>query len=128
MFLDILQSSGEFPCASCHTGVGSKSTDMQEVIASLCYLGDMLSSRKTLSPPGPGIEDLDLFLKERRPCWYGHVERSNCAFKTACHTGWWKALAREAQDDIEAADREGMAESGSSRLSTLMTNIPGDLV
>ena len=31
-----------------------------------------------------GIEDLDLILKERRLRWYGHVERSNGAVKTAC--------------------------------------------
>ena len=30
-----------------------------------------------------GIEDLDLILKERRLPWYGHVERSNGAVKTA---------------------------------------------
>ena len=30
-----------------------------------------------------GIEDQDLILKERRLQWYGHVERSNGAFKTA---------------------------------------------
>ena len=30
-----------------------------------------------------GIEDLDLILKERRLCWYGHVECSNGAVKTA---------------------------------------------
>ena len=30
-----------------------------------------------------GIEDLDLILKERRLLWYGHVERSNGAVKTA---------------------------------------------
>ena len=29
------------------------------------------------------IEDVDLILKERRLCWYGHVECSNCAVKTA---------------------------------------------
>ena len=29
------------------------------------------------------IEDLDLILKGRRLCWYGHVECSNCAVKTA---------------------------------------------
>ena len=32
---------------------------------------------------GLGIEDLDLILKERRLRWYGHVERSNGAVKTA---------------------------------------------
>ena len=30
-----------------------------------------------------GIEDLDLILKERRLRWYGNVERSNGAVKTA---------------------------------------------
>ena len=30
-----------------------------------------------------GIEDLDLILKERKLCWYGHVEHSNGAVKTA---------------------------------------------
>ena len=32
-----------------------------------------------------GIEDLDLILKERRLCWYGHMESSNGAVdKKAC--------------------------------------------
>ena len=31
----------------------------------------------------PGIENLDLILKERRLGWYGHVECSNGAVKTA---------------------------------------------
>ena len=219
--LDLLQSSGEFPCAICGTGVGSNSIfcngckhrvhkkcsglkrltkdpdykctrcqgiarpldgrpqrevqvgpDKLEVVASFCYLGDMLSaaggcelsttthvktawkkfkellpvfsschlSFKThgrvysscvrsamfhasetwpLTKPNLqflqrnvramirqiynvrlqdvvttrfnellaqlGIEDLDLILKERRLRWYGHVERSNGAVKTAFH-------------------------------------------
>ena len=53
-----------------------------------------------------GIEDLDLILKERRLCWYGHVECSNGAVKTDSHTG--KVWAWEAQDEMEAADREGL--------------------
>ena len=217
--LDLLQSSGEFPCAVCRTGVGSNSIfcngckhwvhkkcsgfkrlkkdsdyrctqcqgtarpldgrpqkdvqvgpDKLEVVASFCYLGDMLSAAdgcelsttthvktawkkfKNLLPvlssrhlsfkthghvysscewsamlhaseTSPltkpnlqrlqqndramikqicnvrpqdivttrsnellvrlGIEDLDLILKERRLGWYGHVERSNGAIKTA---------------------------------------------
>ena len=32
-----------------------------------------------------GIEDLDLILKERKLRWYGHVEHSNGAIKTAFH-------------------------------------------
>ena len=31
-----------------------------------------------------GIKDLDLILKKRRLRWYGHVEHSNSAVKTAC--------------------------------------------
>ena len=48
-----------------------------------------MSSRKTLSTPDPellaqlGIEELDLILKDRRLRWYGHVECSNGAVKTA---------------------------------------------
>ena len=51
-----------------------------------------MSNRKTLSPPDPGpsellvrvcVEDLDLILKEKRLHWYGHVEHSNGAVKTA---------------------------------------------
>ena len=217
MSLDLLQSSGEFPCVVCQTGVGSNSIfcngckhwmhkkcsglkhltkdpdyrctrcqgtarpldgrlqrevrpDKLEVVASFCYLGDMLSEQvavnfqtrvkttwkkfkellpvlysphlhfKTrgrvysscvrsvmlhasetwpLTKPNLqrlqrndramirqicnvrpqdivttrsnellarlGIEDLDLILKERRLRWYGHVERSNGAVKTAFH-------------------------------------------
>ena len=32
-----------------------------------------------------GIDDLDLILKERKLCWYGHVECSNGVVKTAFH-------------------------------------------
>ena len=201
--LDLLQSSGEFPCAVCRTGVGSNSifckgckhwvhkkcsglkrltedpdyrctrckgpldgrpqrevqvgSDKLEVVASFRYLGDMLSAAggcelstttrvktawkkfKELKPvlssrhlsfktcglvystcvrsamlhrlqrndramirqtcnvkpqdtatirsiellARLGIKDLDLILKERRLRWYGHVERSNGAVKTA---------------------------------------------
>ena len=30
------------------------------------------------------IEDLNLILRERRPPWIGHVERSSAAIRTAC--------------------------------------------
>ena len=74
-----------------------------------------------------GIEDLDCILKEIRLCWYGYVERSNDAVKTAF--------------DIQVNGKRGpgrpkmiwkqlteIAESGSSQLSTLMIDISGDLV
>ena len=50
------------------------------------------------------LEDLDLILKERRLRWFGHVERSSGAIRTACDiqidvrqgAGWpkltWKKL------------------------------------
>ena len=73
------------------------------------------------------IEDLDLILKERRLRWYGHVERSNGAVKTAF--------------DIQVNGKHGpgrpkmtwkqltvIAECGSSQLSTLMIETPGDLM
>ena len=44
---------------------------------------DIVTTRSNELLAQLGIEDLDLFLKERRLCWYGHVERSNGAVKTA---------------------------------------------
>ena len=69
------------------------------------------------------IEDLDLILKERRPCWYGHVESSNGAVKTAfdiqvddkCgHVGpkmtWRQLIERDCKEwklsDIDPYDRD----------------------
>ena len=61
-----------------------------------------------------GIEDLDLILKERRLCWYGHVERSNGAVKTAFDIQvdgkhgsgrpkmTWKQLTKEGLQRVEA--------------------------
>ena len=44
---------------------------------------EIVSSRSNELLVRLGIEDLDLILKERRLRWYGHVERSNSAVKTA---------------------------------------------
>ena len=56
-----------------------------------------------------GIEDLDLILKERRLPWYGHVERSSGAIKTAFDIQVdGKRGPGRAQNDMEAADREGL--------------------
>ena len=71
--------------------------------------------------------------KERKLRWYGHVEHSSGAIKTAFDIQvdgkrgpgkpkmTWKQLT-------ERDCRERIAESGSSRLSTLMIDVPGDLV
>ena len=74
-----------------------------------------MSGRKTLSPPDPvsylqfGIEDLDLILKERRLRWYGHVERSNSAVKTAFHIHLRESVGLGGPRwALEAADREGL--------------------
>ena len=44
---------------------------------------DIVTTRSNELLSRLGTEDLDLILKERRLCWYGHVERSNGAVKTA---------------------------------------------
>ena len=44
---------------------------------------DIVTTRSNELLAWLGIEDLDLILKERRLCWYGHVERSNGAVKIA---------------------------------------------
>ena len=231
MGLDLLQSSGEFPCAVCCTGVGSNSIfcngckhwvhkecsglkrlkkdpdyrytrcqgtarpldgrpqnevqvgpDKLEVVASFCYLGDMLSAAggcelsgsatsSLFTPPlfqntwpcvqllcaernAPCQQDLaidkakppasaakwqgndqtDLQCQAARHChhqvqwatcaaWHWgsgpHSEKEKTPMVWTCgtlqwcsrqlwHTGWWKAWAWEAQDDMEAADREGL--------------------
>ena len=46
---------------------------------------DIVTTRSSELLVRLGIEDLDLILKERRLHWYGHVERSNGAVKTAFH-------------------------------------------
>ena len=56
----------------------------------------------------PGIEDKDRILKERRLRWYRHVERSNGAVKTALTYRLMESMAWEAQNDMEAADRQGL--------------------
>ena len=44
---------------------------------------DIVTTRSNELLARLGIEDLDLILKERRLWWYGHVECSNGAVKTA---------------------------------------------
>ena len=44
---------------------------------------DIVTTRSNELLAQLGIEDLDLILKEKRPPWYGHVECSNGAVKTA---------------------------------------------
>ena len=46
---------------------------------------DVVTTRSNELLAKLGNEDLDIILKERRLRWYGHVERSNGAVKTAFH-------------------------------------------
>ena len=74
------------------------------------------------------IEDLDLILKERRLHWYGHVERSNGAVKTAFDIKVMESMGLGGQRWHGSSWQRGIAESGSSQLATLMIDIPGNLV
>ena len=55
------------------------------MIRQICYVRpqDIVTTRSNELLVRLGFEDLDLILKERRLLWYGHVERSNGAVKTA---------------------------------------------
>ena len=74
-----------------------------------------MSSRKTLSHQlqwatcmawhwgsGPHSEG------EKAPLVWSCGTLPLCSQDSIWHTGWWKAWALEAQDDMEAADREGL--------------------
>ena len=97
--LDLLQSSGEFPCAICHTGVSSifcngckhwvhkKCSGLKRLKKDPDYRctrpQDTVTTKSNELLVWLSIEDLSLILKEKRLRWYGHVERSNGAVKTA---------------------------------------------
>ena len=55
------------------------------IIRQICNVKpqDIITTRSSALLAQLGIEDLDLTLKERRLRWYGHVQLSNSAVKTA---------------------------------------------
>ena len=67
------------PCLQC------QQQNDRAMIRQICNIKppDTATIRSTELLARLGIEDLDLILKERRIRWYGHVERSNGAVKTA---------------------------------------------
>ena len=74
-----------------------------------------MSSSKTMSPPDPMSYLRGLALRIRTSFW--RREGSTCmdmwiapmgSQDSLWHTGWWKAWAWKAQNDMEAADREGL--------------------
>ena len=89
---------------------------------------DIVTTRSNELLARLGIENLDLILKERRLRWYGHEERSNGAVKTAFHIQVEGKRGPGGQRWYGSSWQRGIAESGSSWLSTLMIDIPGDLV
>ena len=75
-----------------------------------------------------GIEDLDLILKERRLCPCEHMECSNGAVKTSFDIQVNKSVGLGGPRWLGSSWQRGITESGSSQLSTLMIETPGDLV
>ena len=90
-----------------------------------------MSDRKTLSPPGPVSYLCGLALRiwtsfwRRELRWYGHVERSN---RQPLTYRLMESMGLGGPSWHGNSWRRGIAESGSSRPSTRMIDIPGDLV
>ena len=85
---------------------------------------DIVSTRSNELLAQLCIEDLDLILKERRLCWYGHVEHSNGAVKTSFDL---QVDGKRGPGRLKITWKQ-LTESGSSRLSTPMIDIPRGLV
>ena len=71
-------------------------------------LQDIVTTRSNELLARLGIEDLDLILKEKAPLVRTCGTLQWCSQDSLWPTGWWKLWAREAKDDMEAADREGL--------------------
>ena len=103
----------------------------REMIRQICNVKpqDIVTTRSNKLLAQLGIEGLDLILKERRLCWYGHVQCSNGAVKTAfdIQVDGKRGPGRPKMTWKQLTER-GCREWGRSLLSTLMIHIPGDLV
>ena len=90
-----------------------------------------MSGHKTLPPTGPMSYLCGLALRIGtsfwRLRWYGHVERSSGAIKTAFDIQV-DGKREPGRPKMTWKQLTGIAESGSSRLSTIMIDVPGDLV
>ena len=97
------------------------------VVKTAFDIQDIVTTRSNELLAWLGIEDPDLILKERRLRWYGHVERSNGVVKTAfdIQADGKRGPGRPKMTWKQLTERDC---SGSSRLSTLMIDISGDLV
>ena len=76
---DLAFDKAELP-ASAAKGQGNDQTDLQCQAARHCH---HVTTRSNELLVRLGIEDVDLIQKERRLRWYGHVECSSGAIKTA---------------------------------------------
>ena len=90
---------------------------------------DIVTTRSSELLARLGIEDLELFLKERRLRWYGHVERSSGAVKTAFHiqTEGKHGPGRPKMTWKQLAERD-CREWKFLGYQPSMIDIPGDLV
>ena len=104
----MLHASETWPCTK--PNLQRLQRNDRAMIRQICNirLQDIVTTRSNELLVRLGIEDLDLILKERRLRWYGHVECSSGAVKTAFHIQVEENVGLEAQDDIEAADRDGL--------------------
>ena len=69
------------------------------------------------------LEDLDLILRERRLRWFGHVERSTGAVRTAYDIQIDGRRGREAQAKMEETDRERLTAVDPQERSTWISGV-----
>ena len=81
----MLHASETWPCTK--PNLQRLQRNDRAMIRQICNirLQDIVTTRSNELLVRLGIEDLDLILKERRLRWYGHVECSSGAVKTAFH-------------------------------------------
>ena len=145
--LDLLQSSGEFPCAVCRTGVGSNSifcNGCKHWVHKKCSGLKRLKKdpdyrctrcRKTLSPPGPMMYLCSLALRIWTSFWrredFDGMDMWNAPVVQSRQPLTYRLMESVGLGGPKwhgSSWQRGIAESGSSQLSALMIDVPGDLV
>ena len=83
----MLHASETWPLTKPNQNLQRLQRNDRAMIRQICNVRpqDVVTTRSNELLAQLGIEDLDLIQKERRLCWYGHVEHSNGAVKTAFH-------------------------------------------
>ena len=82
----ILHASETWPLTK--TNLQRLQRNDRAMIRQICSIkpGDMATVRSSKLLAKLLLEDLDLILRERRLCWFRHVDRSSVAFGAACDT------------------------------------------